>query len=70
MMEIINPKTIGALVGLIVGIVLIFVGPLEAFLLALLVFAGWVVGKLVSGEIDLLGFLESFLASRGRGPRA
>jgi len=67
--EMLNPKAIGAVVGLIIGIVLITLGFWKAFLLALFVLAGWLVGKYIHGEIDLLGSLEAFLDRRGRRPR-
>ena len=64
-----NSKVIGAIVGLIVGAVVIWVGILEAFLLALFVLAGWFIGKFLVGEVDLLDAYERFMRSRGKRPR-
>ena len=64
-----NPKIIGAIVGLGIGIVLLWLGPLKAFLLALFILAGWFVGKCWMGEIDLLGAYERFMRRRGKRPR-
>ena len=63
-----NPKIIGIIAGLGVGIVTLWFGPLKAFLLALFVLAGWLVGKFWMGEIDLLDVYERFMKSRGKGP--
>jgi len=64
-----DSKIIGAIVGLGIGIVLLWVGPLKTFLLALFVLAGWFVGKYWKGEIDLLDLHEFFMRKRGRRPR-
>jgi len=64
-----NPKVIGAIAGLIVGLIVIFFGVLKAFILALFILAGWFVGKIWMGEIDLLDVYERFMSSRGKRPR-
>ena len=64
-----NPKIIGAITGFGIGIVVLWFGPLKAFLLALFVLAGWFVGKFWMGEIDLFNLYERFMASRRKGPR-
>jgi len=66
MRDLLNPKILGAIYGLIVGLILILEGPLEAFLVALLIFAGWVVGKIVSREIDFGYIAEMFTGRRER----
>ena len=64
------PKVIGAVIGLVTGVVLVWQGPLEAFIVALLTLAGWLIGKYLSREIPVLDvLLERFFASRNRGPR-
>lgn len=64
-----NPKVIGAIAGLIVGLIVIFLGVLKAFILALFILAGWFVAKIWMGEIDLLDVYERFMSSRGKRPR-
>jgi uncharacterized membrane protein len=54
-----NGKTIGALIGLVFGVVLFTLGVGEAFAVLALAFFGWFVGKMVSREIDVLNYLES-----------
>ena len=63
-----NPKIAGAIIGLVIGVVLVWLGPLEAFIAALFALAGWLIGKYFSGEIPILDILlERFISSR-RGP--
>jgi len=64
-----NPKVIGIFIGLAIGVVAIWFGVLNAFLLALFILAGWLIGKFWVGEIDLLDAYERFLTSRGKRPR-
>ena len=65
-----NPKIVGAAIGLVIGIVLMWLGPLGALIAALFTIGGWLVGKYVAGEIPILDvLLERFIASRNRGPR-
>ena len=63
---ILNPKLIGALIGLVIGIVAVSAGAWEAFIVALFVLAGWLIAKFWMGEIDLVDSYERFLESRGR----
>ena len=64
-----NPKIIGAIVGLVFGVIVIWFGFLTAFLLALFILVGWLVGKFWMGEIDLLALYERFMNSRGKRRR-
>jgi len=64
-----NPKIIGAIIGLVFGVIIIWFGFLQAFLLALCILAGWLVGKFWMGEIDLLALYERFMNSRGKRRR-
>ena len=65
-----DPKIAGAIIGLVIGVVLVWLGPLEAFIAALFALGGWLIGKYVSGEIPIVDLLlERFIASRNRGPR-
>ena len=67
--RMLDPKIIGAIVGLGIGIAVLWVGPLKTFLLALFVLAGWFVGKYWKGEINLFDLYEFFTRKRGRRPR-
>ncbi|MDY6835410.1 MAG: DUF2273 domain-containing protein [Chloroflexota bacterium] len=62
-----NPKILGALFGLALGIVVILAGVLNALLVALLVSVGWIVGKYVLGEVDLDDMYDRHLRGRTRG---
>ena len=65
-----NPKIFGAVIGLIIGVVLVWLGPLEAFVTALFTLGGWLIGKYISGEIPVVdALLERFLTNRNRGNR-
>jgi hypothetical protein len=65
-----NPKIAGAAIGLVIGIVLVWLGPLEAFIAALFSLGGWLIGKYISGELYIIdALLERFIASRNRGRR-
>ena len=64
-----NPKIIGAIAGLVLGLIVITLGVLEAILVALFILAGWFIGKVWMGEIDLQDLYERFMSSRGRRPR-
>ena len=59
-----DPKVIGAIVGLIVGLVMVFAGTLNAFIVAALIFGGWIVGKCISGEIDVDDIYDRYLRGR------
>ncbi len=63
-----NPKTIGAAIGLVIGVVVVWLGPLEAFFLALFIIAGWFIGKFWMGEIDVIDIYERFMRNRGKRP--
>ena len=64
-----NPKMIGAIAGLVLGLIVIIFGVLKAILVILFVLAGWFVGKVWTGEIDLRELYERFMSSRGKGQR-
>ena len=64
-----NPKIIGAIAGLVLGLIVIIFGVLKAILVILFVLAGWFIGKVWTGEIDLRELYERFMSSRGKGPR-
>lgn len=65
-----NPKIVGTVVGLIIGIVLVWLGPLEAFIAALFALGGWLIGKYLSGEFPVIDvLLERLITSwTRRGP--
>ena len=66
-----NPKIVGVIIGLVIGIVLVWLGPLEAFIAALFALAGWLIGKYIGGEIPIVdALLERLVSSRNRGPRS
>jgi hypothetical protein len=59
------PTTVGLFTGLLLGLAWV-VGGFEAFVgTAVLGLVGFVVGKVVAGELDL----TSYLGGGGRGPR-
>ncbi|MBE0480890.1 MAG: hypothetical protein IBX68_07915 [Dehalococcoidia bacterium] len=62
-----NAKTIGIIVALAIGFAWIWLGPLNAFFLGLFILGGWLIAKIVTGEIDILGFVERQSRSRRRG---
>jgi len=68
-MLMLSPKTIGAIGGLVFGLIVVTVGFLEALLVALFVAIGWLIGKFWMGEIDLIDLHERFIRSRGRERR-
>lgn len=47
----------GPIIGLIFGVVLFWAGVGPAFAVLGLMLAGWLIGKVVNGDWDLLGFL-------------
>ncbi len=56
--------------GLVIGVVFVWQGALDAFFTALFVLAGWTVGKYASGEVPIVdALLERFIASRNRDRR-
>jgi uncharacterized membrane protein len=64
-----NAKAVGAIAGLVLGIIVICFGALKAFLVVLFILAGWLIGKFLMGEIDLLDLYERFMRGRGKRPR-
>ena len=64
-----NAKVIGIVVGLALGVVLVFAGALNAFFVALFILVGWIVGKYVAGELDLDDLYDRHLRDRTRKPR-
>lgn len=64
-----NPKTIGAIAGLVLGLIVIFAGVLKAIVVILFILAGWFIGKVWMGEIDLQDIYERFIRSRDRDSR-
>jgi uncharacterized membrane protein len=65
-----NPKLIFTAIGLLVGVIGVAFGALEAFIVLLFTSLGWVVGKYVAGEIPAIdAFMERFFSDRLRGPR-
>ncbi len=64
-----NAKAIGAIAGLVLGIIVVCFGVLKALLVVLFVVAGWLIGKFLMGEIDLLDLYERFMRGRGKRPR-
>jgi hypothetical protein len=64
-----NPKLIGAIAGLVAGVIILYFGFLEAILVGLFVLAGWFIAKVWMGEIDLIDVYERFISSRGKGPK-
>lgn len=60
-----NPRITGAVLGLVIGIVLVWLGPLEAFIAALFALGGWLIGKYIKGEFPIVDdLLERFISSR------
>jgi len=64
-----NAKIIGAGAGLVIGVIAVWLGALEAFIVALFVLAGWFIAKFWLGEVDFLDAYERFLSSRGKRRR-
>lgn len=62
-----NGKSISVLIAISFGIVLFWLGWGAAVSVLVLGLAGWFIGKLVSGEIDVSGYLDSI--SRRRASR-
>ncbi|WP_027341296.1 DUF2273 domain-containing protein [Hamadaea tsunoensis] len=61
-----NRTTVGAAIGLILGLVVVLVGFWQMLVVALFTVIGWAVAKVVSGELDL-GDLN--LSLQRRSPR-
>jgi uncharacterized membrane protein len=63
-----NPKVVGLIMGLIVGLVLVFAGGWNALVVGIFLLAGWLVGKFVAGEIDLDELYDRHVRGRTRRP--
>ena len=64
-----DPKLLWAAVGLVVGVIGVTLGPLEAFIVLVFTAVGWGVGKYAAGEIPIIDrILERFFSDRLRGP--
>jgi uncharacterized membrane protein len=60
-----NPKLVGLVTGLIIGIVLVWLGWWEAIVVGVLALAGWLIGKYIAGELGAVdGALERFVQTR------
>lgn len=55
----------GAIIGTVFGVVLFWLGVGEAFAVLALALVGWFFGKLASGEIDIMGYLEAISRRKG-----
>jgi len=64
MEKMLTPKLIGAFFGLVVGLVAVLLGLAKAFILALFILAGWLIGKFFMGELDLPAIYRRFKISR------
>lgn len=65
-----NPKLVGSLIGLAVGVVVVWQGPLDGFITGLFIIGGWLIGKYLSGEVPIVDILlERFVSSRNKGSR-
>ena len=65
-----NTKLICTIGGLLVGVIGVAFGPLEAFIVLLLTAVGWLVGKYAAGAMQVVDvFLERFFTNRLGGPR-
>lgn len=65
-----NPKVVGIIIGLVIGVVLVAFGALNALFVALFVLAGWFVSKIVTGEIDIAEQYNRFMEGKGKRPRS
>lgn len=54
-----NAKIVGVTIGIVFGIVLFWLGVGVAFAVLGFAFLGWLIGKIVNGEIDIIGYLET-----------
>lgn len=48
-----SPSQIGLLTGAILGLVIVFGGPLQALLVVVLALAGLIIGRIVEGNLDV-----------------
>jgi uncharacterized membrane protein len=65
---LIDSKVVGAVAGLVIGIVLVWLGWWQAIVVGVFSFLGWLIGKYISGGIPFLDILLERFASRNRGP--
>ena len=65
-----NIKLICTLGGLLVGVIGVAFGPLEAFIVLLLTAVGWLIGKYAAGEMRVVDvFLAQLFSNRLGGPQ-
>ncbi len=64
-----DTRTVGILVGIVIGVVFVWQGALNAFFVALIVLAGWILAKIITGEIDLLDTYDRFQQTRPKRRR-
>jgi len=64
-----NEKLIGFIAALVIGVVFVWLGALNAFFVGLIMLGGWLIGKFLAGEIDILELYERFMQSKGKRPR-
>ena len=65
-----NTKLIFTIGGLLVGVIVVAFGPLEALIVLLLTAVGWLIGKYAAGEMRVVNvFLAQFFSNRLGGPR-
>jgi hypothetical protein len=65
-----NIKLICTIGGLLIGVIGVAFGPLEAFIVLLLTTVGWLIGKYAAGEMRVVNvFLAQFFSNRLGGPR-
>jgi hypothetical protein len=63
-------KVLGAIFGVVIGTVGVWQGPLEAFIVALLGIAGWIIGRFIAGEMPAVDqFIERLVETRRRDRR-
>lgn len=66
MLDFFTAKLIGILIGLMFGLITIFVGIWEAIIVLMCIFLGWFLTKFWAGEIDFIDWYEGFLRKRGK----
>ena len=65
-----NNKLICTLGGLLVGVIVVAFGPLEALIVLLLTAVGWLIGKYAAGEMRVVDvFLAQLFSNRLGGPQ-
>ena len=64
-----DPKTRGIIIGLAIGIVLVWLGIWQAAVVGAFALVGWLIGKYINREIPFLDIvLERFFSRRIDGP--